>query len=183
MAGLAEKKLIIFGLDNAGKTTILTAMKKLQNSDVYDLQPTKGVNIEKFTAIDGFSNIETNCFIWDFGGQKQYRETYLQDAPKYFSDVDNAIYVIDIQDKKRFDLSLKYLKEVLELLKQYDSDKTVDFLVFLHKFDPELQNNEEYKNRSKYLKERLKNLFKPLNYTFKIFETTVFTIFQKIEII
>lgn len=183
MSEIIEKKLIIVGLDNAGKSTIIETMKEMQNPKAYNLRPTKAVNIENFTTIGGFNAEEITHIVWDFGGQEQYREKYLQDASKYFSDIDSAIYVIDIQDKNRFKLSLEYLKEILEFIYQYNPDKKVDFLVFIHKFDPELKNAEEYKNRSKYLKEKVKNLFGPYNHTLKIFETSIFTVFQQIEII
>ncbi|MFX1452285.1 MAG: ADP-ribosylation factor-like protein [Promethearchaeota archaeon] len=184
MSNLISKKVVLIGLDNAGKTTILKTMKKEQGNAVYDLKPTKGVNIEEFKTIEAFSTNETSVIIWDFGGQIQYRMSYLQEAEKYFVEIDKVIYVIDIQDKKRFDESFTYLEEILKLIKGFNKDEEkIDIMVFLHKLDPPLVNESEYRERSNYLKDKIKNIFKPYKYKLMIFETSVYTVFQKIEVI
>ncbi|MHA1301921.1 MAG: ADP-ribosylation factor-like protein [Candidatus Helarchaeota archaeon] len=183
MPELIEKKIILIGLDNAGKTTILTTMKKEQGSHAYDLKPTKGVNIEELRTAEAFSTDELSIIIWDFGGQERYRKDYLRESEKYFSEIDSAIYVIDIQDKKRFDESIEYLKSILELIKKYNEGKKVDFMIFLHKLDPHLVNEEEYQNRSKNLKELVKKSFEHYDFGLKIFETSIYTVFEKIEVI
>ncbi|MHA1379543.1 MAG: ADP-ribosylation factor-like protein [Candidatus Helarchaeota archaeon] len=183
MPEIIEKKIILVGLDNAGKTTILTTMKKEQDSNVYDLKPTKGVNIEEFKTVEAFSTDEISIIIWDFGGQDKYRQEYLREAEKYFTDIDKAIYVIDIQDKKRFNESFEYLKSILALTKKYNDEEKIDFMVFLHKLDPSLVNEKEYQDRSKFLKEEVKKLFEPFKFEIKIFETSIYTVFQKIEVI
>ena len=182
MPNIIEKKVILLGLDNAGKTTILMTMKKQQQSDVYDLKPTKGVQIEQLKAVEAFSTDLVSVIIWDFGGQEKYRRDYLREAQKYFSEIDQAIYVIDIQDKDRFDLSLEYLKNILDMTKNFNEQK-VDVLVFLHKLDPPLVNLPEYQKRSKFLTEKIIKIFEPFGFNLKIFETSIYTVFQKIEAI
>ncbi len=180
-----SKKVILIGLDNAGKTTIISSMKKAQGPEVFDLKPTKGVNIEEFKTVDteGFSTGEVSVIVWDFGGQDIYREEYLHDPEKYFSDIDKAIYVIDIQGKNRFKISLEYLRTILKYIRKYNKKENIDFWVFLHKFDPILVNDVEYQSRSKSLKEEVKKLFAPYPYPLKIYETSIYTVFQKIEVI
>ncbi len=184
MSKIISKKVVLVGLDNAGKTTILKTMKKEHPSAVYDLKPTKGVNIEEFKAVEAFSTNESSIIVWDFGGQIQYRLQYLQDAEKYFVEIDKVIYVIDIQDKKRFNESFEYLSEILKLIKGFNIDESkIDVMVFLHKLDPPLVNSSEYKERSNYLKDEMKEIFKAYKFKLTIFETSVYTVFQKIEVI
>lgn len=54
-----EARILVLGLDNAGKTTIL---KKLSDEDVSHIQPTQGFNIKTLNK-DGFS-----LNMWDIGG-------------------------------------------------------------------------------------------------------------------
>ncbi|NVM03057.1 MAG: GTP-binding protein [Candidatus Helarchaeota archaeon] len=184
MSEIIEKKVILVGIDNAGKTTILNTMKKEQDSAVYDLKPTKGVNIEEFKTIEAFSTKETSVIVWDFGGQIQYRMQYLQEAEKYFVEIDRVIYVIDIQDKNRFEETFDYLMEILKLIRGFNKDESkIDVMVFLHKLDPRLVNDPQYKERSKYLQEKIKNIFKLYKFKLTVFETSIFTVFQKIEVI
>ena len=54
-----EARVLVLGLDNAGKTTIL---KKLSEEDITHIMPTQGFNIK---------SIESNGFklnVWDIGG-------------------------------------------------------------------------------------------------------------------
>ena len=54
-----EARILILGLDNAGKTTII---KKLSDDDIENTTPTKGFNI-KSLEISGFK-----LNMWDIGG-------------------------------------------------------------------------------------------------------------------
>ena len=59
-----ELRILLLGLDNAGKTTIL---KTLASEDVSHITPTQGFNI-KSVASDGFK-----LNVWDIGGQRKIR--------------------------------------------------------------------------------------------------------------
>jgi ADP-ribosylation factor-like protein 3 len=56
--------LLVLGLDNSGKTTIL---KKLSDEDISTIMPTQGFNIKSLMH-DGFK-----LNVWDIGGQKSIR--------------------------------------------------------------------------------------------------------------
>lgn len=58
-SGDKEARLLILGLDNSGKTTIL---KKLSNEDISDVMPTQGFNIKSLVH----SYLKFN--VWDVGG-------------------------------------------------------------------------------------------------------------------
>lgn len=175
MSKLVLQKIIILGLDNSGKTCILVSLKEDTNLlSYFSLKPTKGVHIERFDCD------EVNMAIWDFGGQNKYREDYLREFSKYLDGVDKAIYVIDVQDRERYELALDYLKEIIE--KIIAEKLKVDFSVFLHKYDPNLKKQEEFKDIDEIVKkeliEKIRALF-PSDYNHKIFRTSIYTVFDK----
>ncbi|XP_038610076.1 putative ADP-ribosylation factor-like protein 5C isoform X2 [Tachyglossus aculeatus] len=65
--GNQEHKVIIVGLDNAGKTTILYQF--LMN-EVVHTSPTIGSNVEEITLQ------KTHFLMWDIGGQETLRSTW-----------------------------------------------------------------------------------------------------------
>ncbi|KAK8807232.1 hypothetical protein WA158_003991 [Blastocystis sp. Blastoise] len=85
-----EIRILMLGLDNSGKTTIL---KRLCGEDINSISPTLGFNI-KTLEYDGYK-----LNIWDVGGQKTIR-TYWRN---YFEQTDGVIWVIDSADKRRID--------------------------------------------------------------------------------
>ena len=54
-----EARILVLGLDNAGKTTIL---KALSEEDISTIMPTQGFNIKSLTQ-EGFK-----LNVWDIGG-------------------------------------------------------------------------------------------------------------------
>ena len=54
-----EARILVLGLDNAGKTTIL---KALSEEDISTIMPTQGFNVKSLTQ-DGFK-----LNVWDIGG-------------------------------------------------------------------------------------------------------------------
>lgn len=113
-----ELRILLLGLDNAGKTTIL---KKLASEDVTHITPTQGFNIKSVMADDVRLNV------WDIGGQRKIRPYWRN----YFENTDVLIYVIDSSDRKRFDETAMELSELLE----EDKLKNVPVLIFANKQD------------------------------------------------
>ncbi|GFH21502.1 ADP-ribosylation factor-like protein 3, partial [Haematococcus lacustris] len=97
-----DARILMLGLDNAGKTTIL---KALSEEDITTITPTQGFNI-KTLARDGF-----NLKIWDIGGQKSIRPYWRN----YFDATDALVYVIDSSDRKRMVESGSELDMILEM--------------------------------------------------------------------
>jgi len=89
-----EARILVLGLDNSGKTTIL---KSLSEEDISTIQPTQGFNIKSLSqkTEDGKDAVKLNC--WDIGGQKAIREYW----PNYFENTDGLIYVVDSSDEER----------------------------------------------------------------------------------
>ncbi|BFF91385.1 ADP-ribosylation factor-like protein 3 [Drosophila madeirensis] len=113
-----EARILLLGLDNAGKTTIL---KQLASEDITTVTPTAGFNI-KSVAADGFK-----LNVWDIGGQWKIRPYW----KNYFANTDVLIYVIDCTDRARLP---EAGSELFELLMD-NRLKQVPLLVFANKQD------------------------------------------------
>ncbi|MFX1257291.1 MAG: ADP-ribosylation factor-like protein [Promethearchaeota archaeon] len=146
---MKKKKIIISGLDNAGKTSILTAFDKRYDfeKEIIELEPTIRVNYHNTEFLG------KEIYIWDMGGQKMYRELYESKQDVYFSNTDLLIYVIDIQDNARFEASLEYLNKILQYFER--TKVKVPLIVAFHKFDPELRDNENFIKFARILTEKL----------------------------
>ena len=168
-------KIIIGGLDYAGKTSILTALDKKFDfrKFIAELKPTIKVEYKK-TSFLGLT-----VYTWDMGGQSKYRDLYQKNKDVYFADTNLLIYIIDIQDVERFETSLDYLDAVLTYFKENDMD--VPLIVSFHKFDPGLRGNEVSNNRINELRETIFERYP----TFKILfqQTSIFDIISIIQLI
>ncbi|KAG7507851.1 ADP-ribosylation factor 3 [Solea senegalensis] len=85
-----EVRILLLGLDNGGKTTLL---KQLASEDISHITPTQGFNIKSVQS-QGFK-----LNVWDIGGQRKIRPYWRN----YFENTDVLIYVIDSADRKRFE--------------------------------------------------------------------------------
>ncbi|RSL78578.1 ADP-ribosylation factor-like protein 2 [Fusarium floridanum] len=85
-----EMRILMLGLDNAGKTTIV---KKVMGEDVNTVSPTLGFIIK---TID-YEGYKLN--IWDVGGQKTLRSYWRN----YFEKTDALIWVVDATDRLRIE--------------------------------------------------------------------------------
>ena len=113
-----QARILILGLDNAGKTTIL---RKLSDEDITTTTPTQGFNIKSILH-NGFK-----LNVWDIGGQKTIRPYWRN----YYENTEALIYVVDAADRKRVDEAGYELNEILG----EDKLATVPLLVFANKSD------------------------------------------------
>ena len=160
-------KIIFVGLDRAGKTSFLLAIKK-KYSEIIKTLPTKGVERSEETIFDDQTSQMT---LWDLGGQKRYREKYLEQSKYYLYNVDLLFYVIDIQDsKERLDESINLFISIIKSLRELDEFPPV--IVCLNKFDPDLKTSEEIIEKIEYASNGInKNSDK---FFVKIFRTSIF---------
>ncbi|KAK9817934.1 hypothetical protein WJX72_004505 [[Myrmecia] bisecta] len=113
-----EARILVLGLDNAGKTTIL---KKLSEEDITTITPTQGFNIKSLVH-EGFK-----LNVWDIGGQKTIRPYWRN----YFDSTDGLVYVIDSSDRKRLEETGDEMARLLE----EDKMQGVPLLVLANKQD------------------------------------------------
>ncbi len=122
-------KLIFAGLDAAGKTTIYKAtMLEMPAKDLEKSKPTRGID----RHVSDFMDYDFS--VWDLGGQKTYRETYLS-RPEVFNSTKALIFIVDIQDTDRFEEAYAYYVDIMNILVNVDPIPKV--YVFFHKFDPD----------------------------------------------
>lgn len=95
-----EYFVLILGLDNAGKTTLLEQLKRKFGKNY------RGLPFEKITATVGM-NIgkidfhRVKLVFWDLGGQEELQTLW----DKYYEECHGVIYVIDSSDQKRLEES------------------------------------------------------------------------------
>jgi len=167
---MKELKLIFAGLDNAGKTSFLIALRKKYNfyERVKQLKPTIKIAYSSFNFLDRFM-----INFWDMGGQAKYRKIYL-DKTVYFSNTDFLYYLIDIKDDLRFQDSVKYLHELLDIFRDKKMQYTNEIIICFNKYDPEYRISQEYKDNVEMLKKLILTQNKDLK--FKFFNTTYYDI-------
>ncbi|CAD8152180.1 unnamed protein product [Paramecium octaurelia] len=113
-----EMRILMVGLDAAGKTTILY---KLKLGEVVSSVPTIGFNVEKVQ----YKNISFT--VWDIGGQDKLRLLWRH----YFNGTQGIIFVIDSSDKERINVA----KDEIMRLMSDEELKDAALLVLANKFD------------------------------------------------
>lgn len=120
-----ECRILMVGLDAAGKTTILF---KLKLGDVVTTIPTVGFNVETVE----YKNISFT--VWDVGGQDKIRPLWRH----YYQNTNGIIFVVDSNDRERIDDSRDYensAKEELHRMLAEDELRDAVLLVFANKQD------------------------------------------------
>lgn len=118
---LASKKdcrILMVGLDAAGKTTILY---KLKLGEVVTTIPTIGFNVETVE----YKNI--NFTVWDVGGQDKIRPLWRH----YYQNTNGLIFVVDSNDRDRIGEARDELSKMLN----EDEMRDAILLVFANKQD------------------------------------------------
>lgn len=166
-----SQKVVVIGLDNAGKSAILSQFGgRLGINDLIALKPTKGVERKHIKA----EGSEIDLFLWDLGGQVQYRNKYVKNPENYFLKTDLLIYVIDVQDPDRFPESFEYFEEVLKILKMLEEEPFV--MIYIHKYDPDLKGNPEVLLNIELLKDNLNQLLNEYGYDYEAYLTSIYSL-------
>jgi len=115
-----EYRILILGLDGAGKTTILY---KLQCGEVVTTIPTIGFNVETVTH----KNVKFQ--VWDLGGQTSIRPYWRC----YYANTNAVVFVIDSADTQRISIARD---ELLAILNEEDL-KSCSVVILANKQDIE----------------------------------------------
>ncbi len=171
-------KIILAGLDNAGKTSMLVGLRKMYGfeSEVHGLKPTIRVDYYRRE----FLNLQLNFF--DMGGQQKFRNSYLK-RPIYFESVNQLIYLIDIQDELRFDESVEYLGKILDILDKLEYAKDHPIYICFSKADYDFveENISEYASRVKMIKDLVAKTYP--SFTFEFYSTSIYNVYTIVRMI
>ncbi|KAM8728694.1 ADP-ribosylation factor 1 isoform X1 [Acanthopagrus latus] len=125
--GKKEMRILMVGLDAAGKTTILY---KLKLGEIVTTIPTIGFNVETVE----YKNISFT--VWDVGGQDKIRPLWRH----YFQNTQGLIFVVDSNDRERAGEAREELSRMLN----EDELRDAVLLVFANKQDlPNAMNAAE----------------------------------------
>ncbi len=163
-------KIVVVGLDNAGKTTLIDLLSGKKLSEVINQSPTTMVNQVNLPAQD------VNLVAWDFGGQAQHRETYLQNPEEYFVGLDLVLFVIDMQDAARYEEALGYFSQLLDIIIYLK--ETPYFLVLMHKSDPELLGDPDFQIHLEYVDGKIRALMAKSKFGVEIVKSSIYSTFN-----
>mmetsp|Transcript_22526 Transcript_22526/g.49779 ORF Transcript_22526/g.49779 Transcript_22526/m.49779 type:complete len:195 (-) Transcript_22526:184-768(-) len=133
-----ERRMILLGIDNAGKTTTLEQLKVLfgvKGMPVDRISPTIGLNIGRI-QID-----KVVAVFWDLGGHASFRTVW----HNYYSEVHGIVFVVDSADSARMDDAKRTLVDILG----HEALKGVPVLCMANKQD--LPNALDAKGISRWL--------------------------------
>ncbi|TKC42239.1 hypothetical protein EI555_003906 [Monodon monoceros] len=116
--GNKEMRILMLGLDAAGKTTILYKLKLGQSVTTI---PTVGFNVETVT----YKNVKFN--VWDVGGQDKIRPLWRH----YYTGTQGLIFVVDCADRDRIDEARQELHRIINDREMRDAI----ILIFANKQD------------------------------------------------
>ena len=118
LLGKAEMRILMVGLDAAGKTTVLYKLKLGENVTTI---PTIGFNVETVE----YKNVSLT--VWDVGGQHKIRPLWRH----YYQNTNGLLFVVDSNDVDRIE------EARLELFKLLQDDELRDaaLLVYANKQD------------------------------------------------
>ena len=116
--GNKEMRILMLGLDAAGKTTILYKLKLGQSVNTI---PTVGFNVETVT----YKNVKFN--VWDVGGQDKIRPLWRH----YYTGTQGLIFVVDCADRDRIDEARQELHRIINDREMRDAI----ILIFANKQD------------------------------------------------
>ncbi|MHA1368905.1 MAG: ADP-ribosylation factor-like protein [Promethearchaeota archaeon] len=163
-------KIVFAGLDGAGKTSMIYGLEK-KYSKLIEVRPTQGVSRTQSTLFG------LTVSTWDLGGQERYRHKYIEKSELYLFQVDLIFYLLDITDEKRYDESLVYFFQILEILRGFGDYPPIIFC--FHKMDPDRADITKLREKINELKIKIRS--KASGFPLKFFETTIFEPFSLIN--
>mmetsp|Transcript_62312 Transcript_62312/g.148774 ORF Transcript_62312/g.148774 Transcript_62312/m.148774 type:complete len:196 (-) Transcript_62312:144-731(-) len=132
LSSVQEARLLMVGLDAAGKTTILYRLKLDQ---IVTTLPTVGFNVETVE----YKNLRLT--VWDLGGQEKIRRKLWR---QYYFGTQGVIFVVDSSDQER----IEDAQEELQSMLKDDDLAEAPLLVYANKQDlPEAMDSNEVAQR------------------------------------
>ncbi|XP_070566757.1 ADP-ribosylation factor 3-like [Ptychodera flava] len=116
----SQARILMLGLDAAGKTTILY---KVKLNETVTTIPTIGFNVETVKPKKGLE-----FTVWDVGGQEKIRALWRH----YYTGSDGLIFVVDSSDKLRL---CEAKEELFAILESDEMTEGVPVLILANKQD------------------------------------------------
>lgn len=143
---MKNKKILILGLANAGKTSIYELIFKQKNWWDINTSPTHG--IKRYTHQTAISS-GYQLFIWDLGGQKKYMEDYHMKPERIFPHTDALIYVFDACNPDSVRDGKEEFKWAINNIQKFVPKCRVACLI--HKMDQFSEVDEQFENTKNFL--------------------------------
>ncbi len=159
-------KILFCGLDDSGKTSFLLSVDR-KYSKLIGLKPTLGASIKSIEALGA------TIFLWDLGGQLEFRRKYINKAEIYLYEADLIFYFIDIRNKSRFEESIDYLLNIKRVLNEFNQITPIVYI--FSKGDSDILKTGEIKANIRVAKKRLAEITPEEPFEFYI--TSIFQIF------
>ncbi len=155
-------KVVVAGLDKAGKTSILNILNRKYNL-MDDIKPTVGISRSTISILG------VPIVSFDLGGQERYRNDYIKDE-HLFEFSDSLFFVIDAMDASRHELALQYYKDILSIVNSFKDKPKI--AICIHKVDPNVRNIPEVTSAI----EEIKKLFQSISegHEVSIFVTSIY---------
>jgi len=118
--GTTQARILLLGLDAAGKTTILY---KLKLNETVNTIPTIGFNVEQVTPVKGVT-----FTMWDVGGQEKVRALWRH----YYEGTEGLVFVVDSSDISRV---TEARDELFNILTDEAMDQGVPTVILANKQD------------------------------------------------
>jgi GTPase SAR1 family protein len=164
-----EHKVLLVGLEDSGKTTIQKLLTNQDIASMFNLLPSKGLNVQE---------LKTNnriFYIWDLAGNKRAREHYLR-RNYVLPETNEIIYCINLLKQSRFSESLNYLSSLLTQYEKYCNENLISkekatISILFHKMDPQLMNSALIRQNAEYLSKKISEL--DISIEYRIFYTSI----------
>lgn len=161
-------KILVVGLDQAGKTSILNILNQKYNLQD-NIKPTVGIGRTEIKIL----GVPVIC--WDLGGQEKFRKNFLKNI-KIFEHTDSLFFIIDALGAIRYQEALQYYIDILDIYRKLESKPKI--VLCIHKIDPNLRDDPETLD---FINE-VKDLFIPKSAEFEV-TTYVTSIYDRKSIV
>ena len=119
-----EATIVVCGLDNSGKSSILNRLKTANKPTAFEATPTVGYQEETFRN----NNIKFAAF--DMSGQSRYRNLW----ESYLGDADAILFVVDSSDRLRVVVAKEELDNLIAH-PDFKANPEIPILIFANKID------------------------------------------------
>ncbi len=113
-----------------------------------------------------------NIYRWDIGGQKTYRDEFINNFEHNIKGTHLILYVLSVQESEYEKESLQFLQDLLEKLKKTSEEPHIGLL--LHKLDPNIKKLPKVAKYTNKLENKVRKILEKYPYEHIIFRTSIY---------